>query len=148
MVMTVAELLAEGKAAGLHLAADGERLVVRGPKSAESLVRMILDRKAEILPLLRIGPPAHVTGIHTGTVPWDQAEADRLLADLNAYCARARPKPDPVWENVRVICLDVVMVAAEARDLEDLRGRCRWMEQIARGMPPAREWGNGTRNRQ
>lgn len=45
-------LLAEAEAAGLLLLQDGDRLIVRGPRSAEALVRRILDRKAEVIAVL------------------------------------------------------------------------------------------------
>jgi hypothetical protein len=49
-------LLAEAHAAGLEVHAEGDRLVVRGPKSAEALVLQLLDRKVEVMELL--APPA------------------------------------------------------------------------------------------
>ncbi len=45
-------LLAEAEGAGLTVHRDGERLVVRGPKSAEAVARQLLDRKAEVLAIL------------------------------------------------------------------------------------------------
>jgi hypothetical protein len=51
--MRPADLLAEAKAGGLSVFADGDRLVVRGPRSAEQdLVQTLLGRKAELMPLL------------------------------------------------------------------------------------------------
>ncbi|MBI4507217.1 MAG: hypothetical protein HY691_16930 [Chloroflexi bacterium] len=45
-------LLVQARAAGLDVHADGDRLVVRGPKSAEPLARQLLAAKVEIMPLL------------------------------------------------------------------------------------------------
>jgi hypothetical protein len=42
-------LLAEAEAAGLSVRVEGEKLVVRGPRKAEELVRVILRRKAEVM---------------------------------------------------------------------------------------------------
>lgn len=48
-------LLSEARDAGLDVLADGERLVVRGPRRAEPVARMLLDHKADVLAALRIG---------------------------------------------------------------------------------------------
>src|SRR5262249_42126773 len=124
----------------LHLSVEGERMVVRGPKAAESLVRMILARKAEIMPLLQPGPPTtNARGSNAALMPWQaDAEARAMLADLKKYCDKARPEPDPTWKSVGRICLNIVL---ESSDLDDLRRRCEFMKQIARGMPAVSEWG-------
>lgn len=56
-------LIEEARSAGLKLQAEGDRLVIRGPKSAEPLALALLDRKAEILPFLQEHPavPVHPT---------------------------------------------------------------------------------------
>jgi hypothetical protein len=43
------ELLAEARAAGLQVKAEGDRLVIRGPKRAEPLAKELRQHKAEIL---------------------------------------------------------------------------------------------------
>lgn len=48
----VTALLAEARGVGLELRGEGERLVVRGPRSAEPLVRRLLARKPEVLAVL------------------------------------------------------------------------------------------------
>ena len=53
-------LLEAARAAGLTVRAEGERLVVRGPRSAEELARALLARKLEVLALLAVGDPAVV----------------------------------------------------------------------------------------
>jgi hypothetical protein len=50
--MECVTLLHEAREAGLEVRADGDRLVVRGPRSAEGLARMLLARKAELWPML------------------------------------------------------------------------------------------------
>jgi hypothetical protein len=62
--MDVVALLAEASRAGLTVSADGEKLMVRGPRSAEPLATLLLARKAEVLSLLR-GTPA-VSSEHVG----------------------------------------------------------------------------------
>ena len=41
----VADLLARASAAGLAVAAEGDRLVVRGPRDSEALARAVLARR-------------------------------------------------------------------------------------------------------
>lgn len=47
--VNAAQLLADARAAGLTVTADGDRLVVRGPREAGHLARAVLARKAEVL---------------------------------------------------------------------------------------------------
>jgi hypothetical protein len=54
--MGAMKLIEEARSAGLKLRAEGDRLVIRGPKSAEPLAKALLDRKAEILPFLQERP--------------------------------------------------------------------------------------------
>jgi hypothetical protein len=42
-------LLREARAAGLSLARDGDELVIRGPRRAEPVARMLLSRKPEVI---------------------------------------------------------------------------------------------------
>ena len=46
------KLLAEARQAGLTLRAEGERLLVRGPRHLEALAKRLLAHKAEVLPAL------------------------------------------------------------------------------------------------
>jgi hypothetical protein len=41
-------LLAEARKAGLTVRAEGDKLVIRGPRSAEDLARRLLEAKAEV----------------------------------------------------------------------------------------------------
>jgi hypothetical protein len=52
-------LLSDARAAGLEVHRDGDRLVVRGPRSAEPLARQLLAQKAELLDLIRRIPADH-----------------------------------------------------------------------------------------
>jgi hypothetical protein len=52
------DLLTRACAAGLTVRADGDKLIVRGPRSAEALARELLEHKAEILIHLRRSEPA------------------------------------------------------------------------------------------
>jgi hypothetical protein len=50
-------LLHEARAAGLEVRADGDRLVVRGPRSAEAMALQLLAHKREVLQALSLPPP-------------------------------------------------------------------------------------------
>jgi hypothetical protein len=69
-VEAVSDLLTAARAAGLTASADGDELVVRGPRRAHLLATALLDRKGEVLALLAAG---------------DNAGRDRWIAD---------PRPD------------------------------------------------------
>jgi hypothetical protein len=49
-------LLDRARAAGLSVAARGDRLVIKGPRRAEPIARELMGRKAKVLALLA-GPP-------------------------------------------------------------------------------------------
>ena len=74
-------LLSEGRAAGLTVIADGDRLVIRGPKSADAVARRLLAHKAVILALLAAGngntnplnPERIESCVDGGPCPWDEA---------------------------------------------------------------------------
>ena len=46
------DLLAQAQAAGLTVAAAGDRLIIRGPKSAAAVARRLIDAKADVLSAL------------------------------------------------------------------------------------------------
>ncbi len=50
--MVAVTLLQEAEAAGLTAHVEGDRLVVRGPKSAGAIAERLLDHKAEVLKVL------------------------------------------------------------------------------------------------
>ena len=50
--MGAVTLLQEAEAAGLTVRVEGDRLVVRGPKSASAIAERLLDHKAEVLKVL------------------------------------------------------------------------------------------------
>ena len=53
----VQELLTEARLAGLEVAADGNQLRIRGPKSAAHLAQALADRKEEVLAYLSCPHP-------------------------------------------------------------------------------------------
>ena len=46
-------LLQEAKAAGLTVIADGDKLIVRGPRRLEHVARKLLDHKPDVLPIVK-----------------------------------------------------------------------------------------------
>ncbi len=50
--MVAVSLLQEAEAAGLSVCVEGDRLVVRGPKSAGAIAERLLDHKTEVLKVL------------------------------------------------------------------------------------------------
>ena len=55
--MVSLDLISEARDAGLTITVDGDLLVIRGPKSAASLARRLIDSKAEVLALLHNSRP-------------------------------------------------------------------------------------------
>lgn len=116
--MSPQALLAAAQAGGLTVRADGDRLVVRGPRSAEvDLVQALLRRKAEVLPLLRPLPP-----------PEDVFEV--LVADRPPEPAR-RVEPPPA------------VVPPPSPELEAI---LRETEALARRITSSERWLTAVRN--
>ena len=61
-------LLAEARDAGLEVRARGNRLVIRGPKRAENVARLLLDQKPVVLDALRVA--THEWGDAAEAVAW------------------------------------------------------------------------------
>jgi hypothetical protein len=59
-------LLSEGRAAGLIVLADGGRLVIRGPRSADAVARQLLAHKAVVL--------AAMAADDGSSCPWEAME--------------------------------------------------------------------------
>ncbi len=78
------DLILRAEAAGLSIGLNGDRLVIRGPRSAESFARALLDRKAEVVALLR-------------TASWVLRPDTRGRLGLQSPDA---PVPFPTWEDL------------------------------------------------
>ncbi len=57
-MVAIETLLHEAHAGGLTVAADGDRLVLRGPRAADALARALLARKPAVLAHLAAANPA------------------------------------------------------------------------------------------
>jgi len=64
--------LGQARHAGLAIAADGDKIVIRGPSRATALALELIDRKREVLPLFTSGSGAEIG-------PLDAAERWRAL---------------------------------------------------------------------
>ncbi len=80
--MVAVSLLQEAEAAGLAVRVDGDRLVVRGPKSAGAIAERLLDHKAEVLKVLSAKWDAEMLtlirwflGTHPPTEPFELSKA-------------------------------------------------------------------------
>ena len=52
------DLLAEAQSAGLAVKADGDRLVIEGPKGAAVVAQKLIQHKAEVMAVLAATTPA------------------------------------------------------------------------------------------
>ena len=68
-------LLSQAQVAGLTVSAEGDKLVIRGPRSAEALAKELLEHKAEILQLLTLAwPPPDAEELITAWEKLDRPE--------------------------------------------------------------------------
>src|SRR6266478_6719489 len=101
-------LLREARAAGLSLARDGDELVIRGPRRAEPVARLLLSRKAEVIQALadatgwparhhealahwRALHPEEAVGLAWGELQdrWHKLHGERVSPDLCSGCRRS-----------------------------------------------------------
>jgi hypothetical protein len=130
-------LLTQAQAAGLTVEADGNRLVLRGPKSAEELAQRLLRNKAEVMAALDNAPA--VDGPESPAASeTDFSAADGTLA-ASRFANWARP-PCPTcggvlwWEDLEGgrHCLNCERAKFEqSRELARLAHRLR----AASGLP-------------
>src|SRR6266545_3634468 len=88
-------LLHEACAAGLEVRADGDRLVVRGPSSAEALALKLLAHKADLLQVLA-ALPQEATKAQNTTPAADITDADP--------CPECGSQERCRWLDGRLIC--------------------------------------------
>ena len=63
-------LLAEARAAGLTVRADGERLRIRGPRRAEPIAQRLLAHKAAVVAALTAPPAAYGIRVEDLDMDW------------------------------------------------------------------------------
>ena len=93
--MVAVSLLQEAEAAGLTVRVDGDRLVVRGPKSAGAIAESLLDHKAEVLKVL-------------------STEWDAEMLTLIRWFLGTRPLTEP-FELSKGVTVPVLVARAPAR---------------------------------
>ena len=121
-------LIERARGAGLVLWQDGRHLAVRGPESAEPIVRELMDRKAEIL-----------HGLRTGALPREQL-AFRFVADVMEFGDIPEGWTPRDWR-ARLRCL-AGRCASYRPDLADYYRR--WADDIDARLPEHRAPAAGT----
>ena len=84
-------LLHQAKQAGLVVRAEHDRLIIRGPRSKESLARQLLDHKVEVLAALGEGVPA----ASADGGPWP---VDTCLLSAEAFSVRTIDDLLALWD--------------------------------------------------
>jgi hypothetical protein len=74
-------LLREARSAGLSVWADGDRLVIRGPRRAEPVVRVLIAHKPEVMTALSL-PPHTEAAWNIGQ--WSQLYREKLQVWLGS----------------------------------------------------------------
>ncbi len=106
-------LLAGARAAGLHVVADGDRLVIQGPRSAAPLAKRLLAAKPAVIEALR----APQVIVDPAAVGWDDRVPDgssvirylpprecigpRVCARVGVCDRRGRGEPCEVWRSLK-----------------------------------------------
>ena len=86
--MDCLKLLTEAQQAGLKVVAEGDRLVIRGPKSAGHIAEALISRKQEIMELLsrqESKPKAVWTAEEKQLVAWLENNYDRLIDETETF---------------------------------------------------------------
>lgn len=108
-------LLNRAREAGLAVAAEGDKLVIRGPRRAESVARLLIEHKPEVLaalapvmppPDLRIDPAWWRRHFNIRTIHWalsggrwTKVEAERLAyGELLNEWRKSRGRRGPAWQ--------------------------------------------------
>ncbi len=95
--MVAVTLLQEAEAAGLTVRVEGDRLVVRGPKSAGAIAERLLDHKAEVIKTLSAEWDAEMLtlirwflGTHPPTEPFELSKGITVLKPAVWWTATRR----------------------------------------------------------
>lgn len=93
-------LLTEARSAGLTVTAEGERLVVRGPRLAGELAQRLLSHKADVLDALARDPAAEQPPDPTAEQTPDLTALAHAIAEL---VRRRRERGAPIREVILVV---------------------------------------------
>jgi hypothetical protein len=113
-------LLVAARAVGLAVAADDGRLVVKGPKGAAGLVRLIQERKADILAALTTAESSPATS--PGISPARAVAVPPALTRPDGPSGWGQPPSDRWWRNV-VALWPVEWRARFGRRVDELQDR-------------------------
>lgn len=120
-------LLDEARAAGLEVVADGDELVVRGPRRLADLVKLVLASKAELLAILREAEAPAAEPAEPS--PTSAVRVRRLIGNGFPSIPTTIP-PDSIVAKPRAVCkvCDQGTVLPELRELTG--GSCYrcWMQ--------------------
>lgn len=109
----VAVVLREAQAAGLVIQAEGDRLLVRGPKQLQAVAEEVLRHKPEILALLAM----------------EREEIARRTARMQAQIPPGKPIPVLVAQESQVGLGQCLSCGEELAP--DQRVRCHWCVRAA-----------------
>lgn len=106
-------LLQEARTAGLSVIAEGDRLAIRGPRRADRLAKLLVQYKADVLPLL--SPSAELPAI-------PRPEPGETIVLIPGH-----PLADSVWPDDGPTGPEILRNHAIARDrLERTRSAVDW----------------------
>jgi hypothetical protein len=160
--MPVADLVEEAGTVGITLQAEGDRLRVRGPRETQALGQLLLERKQEVLALLRRGPrsdPGPAEGPAASSAPpapasqpdtaapmpcWDNDRARKVVAAVQArleLAASMIPLGHPKRQ-ARLRVLEVMRATTE--DFAAKQDPLLWerLQDLERRLAEWREWDN------
>jgi hypothetical protein len=149
--MSAGELLAAAKQAGLQVWVDGDRLVVRGPRTGEELGRQLLERKQQVLGELRsplrptapgaMSPPMPVSSLsHAAVYAMGNVDAEGEGEPATRWDVHAAAVVSAVDAMVEAALASSPLSGDRARQ-NVLRNECGIVRRLAReGDPFLREW--------
>jgi hypothetical protein len=141
----VTDLISHAEAAGINLTVEGDQLRIRGPRKAEALGRLLLERKAEVLAVLvASSQPKAETSERTDGARWNGTHAAAIVAEVDAQIAAALLTASlankPARRNVLANEQQIVRELAHCRDpflweWPHALGRLlrRWQDQDTKG---------------
>jgi hypothetical protein len=125
-------LLAEAQAAGLRVAAQGARIVIRGPREAEPVAALLMQHKNDVAVALRVTAfrsqldqwrHAGHAGIPLLALPGIQAD------DRTCVSCGAAPEPDQSWRCA--LCAAALRFVLYESPAKATCARCRTEEVLA-----------------
>jgi hypothetical protein len=151
--LSVADLLARAEAAGIHLIAEGDQLRVRGPRNAEALGRLLLERKPEVMAVIcsRSRPAAVPQSARSKSdeseepLDWDAESAAAVVAEVDARIDTALSARGIVGNSARgnVLANERAIVRRLARKYNP--SLWAWPQALERLLARWEEW-DGVRN--